>query len=385
MSGPALAAILCTALTLAPVPDRAPQGAPLMTRPLPGGCTDGPLACYNALVDAYMAGNDDRSVGLLLEWDWTDVVPLLEWDPRAIGERKTCDTWYDRHHPWDARRYAAAVMLHTDAAFRLSYQMTTAEAARHLDLATRHIARGLALRREGVREIGQRWFVAVARCLRDRPAVPAAASLLKLGRERLPMDPAVLVESGILAESIAAYLLDSGELFVGRNRGPGDLDSGRAFELRQGQLNEAATWLRQAVDVDPSNDAARLHLGRVLFLRMEDEESLRVLREVAETSKVEANAYLASLFSAAVHHRAGRLDEAARSYSAAVARWPAAPAAYLGLSEALQGMRKGDESREILGTLLALRSPDDPFWLYLFDQPGVADRRLGELRSEVRR
>jgi len=83
-------------------------------------------ACYNRLVEAYASGNVEGSVGL-----------LRQWDPRVYPDvAKACDKGLDKNDPWDARRYAAAVMMHTDAAFQISRQAAGQTSFLHLDVAT---------------------------------------------------------------------------------------------------------------------------------------------------------------------------------------------------------------------------------------------------------
>jgi tetratricopeptide (TPR) repeat protein len=365
--------VLCGALS----PALAPQTGLRPQAPLPGGCVAGPVACYNRLVEAYASGNVEGSVGL-----------LRQWDPRVYPDvAKACDKGLDKNDPWDARRYAAAVMMHTDAAFQISRQAAGQTSFLHLDVATQHLARGRAFKRAGVQEWARRWYVAVARCLRDRNAPYQAQKLLQLGRERLPQDAVVLAESGSLDELIATfYAIDVNRPLVHRDWGT-DISGfipRRVFEARTGNLNTALKWLRQSLSLDAENEETRLHLGRVLAVRFEEEEALRVLGEVAD-SKVDANAYLARLFMAGVLQRLGRLDEAAESYRAAIARWPRAHAPYVGLSEVVQRAGKGDESRQVLARLLAIDQPDDPYWRYQFDDTDVSDRQLDAMRDEVRR
>jgi tetratricopeptide (TPR) repeat protein len=343
---------------------------------LPGRCLDGTLACYNRLVQAYIAGDVEGSVAL-----------LRQWDRRIYPEAaKACDTGLDKDDPWDLRRYAAAALMHTDVAFQISRQAATAEAFLHLDVATQHLARGRALKRAGVAEWGGRWSLVVARCLRDRNAPYQAQHFLKLGRERMPRDPVILAESGYLEESLATYYaIDINRPLVYRSWGTDTAGfvPRRVFEVRTGNLNDAAKWLRQSLTIDDS-ESTRLHLGRVLSVRFEEEEALALLGEVAR-SKEDATAYLAHLFAAGALQRLGRLDEAGVAYREAIRKWPAAPAAYYGLSEVLQRTGKGEEARQLLVQVLAIDQPDDPFWRYQFDDSGEADERLDALRSEVRR
>ena len=152
------------------------------------------------------------------------------------------------------------------------------------------------------------------------------------------------------------------------------------------RLNDAAKWLREAVDRDGTMLIARLHLGRVETLRSREKDGLVHLERVFNGATDDDTAYLAALFSGAAHERLRRPDAAAASYRQAIARFPAGQAAYLALSEILQSSGKTDESRAVLQSLLDGTAGliREPWWWYLVDQPGLAEERLAELRREVR-
>jgi predicted Zn-dependent protease len=153
------------------------------------------------------------------------------------------------------------------------------------------------------------------------------------------------------------------------------------------QLDRAAGWLRSAITLQPDDSNLRLHLGRVLALTQEDAEALSILQQVAASPAPDDTACLALLFVAAIHERAGRLDEATTAYRGAVTRYPRGHAAYIGLSEVLQRTGHGVESREVLQRLVTESAgpTDDPWWWYRFEKPGLAESRLAALREEVRR
>ena len=152
-------------------------------------------------------------------------------------------------------------------------------------------------------------------------------------------------------------------------------------------LNDAAGWLREAVERDASLLPPRLHLGRVETLRGNENGRAGPPRARGRLHDHPAAAYLAALFSGAAHERLRRPDAAEASYRQAIERFPAGQAAYVALSEVLQRSGKIGESRAVLRTLLDAKpgSAGEPLWWYLADSPGVADERLASLRREVRR
>jgi tetratricopeptide (TPR) repeat protein len=282
--------------------------------------------------------------------------------------------------PWAQQgELRAASMLHTDAALR---NVEHGDRRRHLNVA------GRMLHASGVRDdpFVPRWYYAVSRALRERVAFSVAQDLLERGRAQVPGNPTILYESANVAETLSrGYSLGVTERVSGiRSIDP---DTGHNLQRRARLLNDAARWLREALERDESMLIARLHLGRVETLRSREKDGLVHLERVFSATTDEATGYLAALFTAAAHERMGRLDAAQASYRQAIARFPAGQAAYVALSELLQRAGQVDESRAMLNTLLAGRteSTREPWWWYLADPPGVADERLDALRREVRR
>jgi predicted negative regulator of RcsB-dependent stress response len=149
----------------------------------------------------------------------------------------------------------------------------------------------------------------------------------------------------------------------------------------------AVGWLRRAAALAPEEDLVRLHLGRVQAIRHDDDEALRVLEAVRTRTRDEAIAYLAGIFIAGLRVRQGRLDDAVAAYRDAIAQYPHGQAAYVGLSELLQRTGKGDESRELLQTLLGegRAATREPLSWYLADPPQIVEERFAVLRGAVQR
>ena len=122
-------------------------------------------------------------------------------------------------------------------------------------------------------------------------------------------------------------------------------------------------------------------------LRFEDAEALSTLGTVLERTPSNDMAYLAAIFTGAVHDRGNRLEEAAAAYRAAVERIQGAHAARVGLAEVLRRSGQLDEARGLLLALVTERSDkaQEPLWWYILEPPGLADARLAALRAEVRR
>ena len=336
---------------------------------------------YHALIDTYHQG-DDRSVIELIEWDrkrLTEVVGSVQKSAR----------------PWDEARFTTAAMLHTDAAIKV-LGPDEPLAALHLQLASRLLISG----GPDLHPFARRWYLTVARILRERARLPLAETLLERGRQHLPGDPVMLYESGVLQELVATY-----SAFVTETKAPAqplanysaqyapnsDNTSTRSpnrslIEWRR-SIDNAARWLGDALKADPSSELAQLHFGRVQVLRDNDREASTLLEKLAASSANVDIAYLATMFLGAMHDRRGRHVDAEWMYRQAVARLPAAQSAYIALSEVLQKRGRGDESREVLTTMLqqSADSRTEPWWWYLVDPIDHVQKRTESLRASVRK
>jgi tetratricopeptide (TPR) repeat protein len=289
--------------------------------------------------------------------------------------------------PWERGRYAAAALLHTEAALGLLARKDASGVSFHLDTASRLFVRG----GPDLRSVASRWYVAVVRVLRDRTWVKHAEQLLELGRRRLPADPPMLCESGTLAEWLAtdptlgpsaARQLRINAAGPGRPLSRGaftDLERRRASDLRR-----AAGWLTDALEHGSSDAMCRLHLGRVWSLQGEYEHSDPLLLELRDHGD-DAVAYLASAFLGASAERRDQLDQAASHYRSAIARFPRGHAAYFGLSGVLQKSGRISEARGVLDDVVDAEENNrrEPWWWYFVEPERLADRRLQELRNEV--
>jgi tetratricopeptide (TPR) repeat protein len=338
------------------------------------------LKRYHGVVNAYREGKDDS------------VTEILAWDPQRLTKIvAAAQTPLDMFRPWDEPRVKAAVMLHTDAAIQVLRDEV--RLGFHLSLA----GRLLQMAGRDLHPVARAWYIAVARLLRDRSMLFVAEGLLERGRKLLPGDHVIAYESGVVQEQIATYAAFITEIVrdIPPVRGPTGLQVvgepprlavNRQLADRTRALEQAAAWLGESAQADSSNELARLHLGRVQVLRGKDEEGSKLLTPLAASAADKDISYLAAMFLGAMHHRRGRLDQAEQMYREAILKVAAAQSAYLALSEILQKLGRGDESRAVL--LGVLRTPaasrEEPWWWYLAEPVGDAHRRLDALRASAR-
>ena len=243
------------------------------------------------------------------------------------------------------------------------------------------------------------WYLTAARLLRDRARLLVAEGLLAIGRRHLPGDAVVLYESAVTQESIAshsAFVIEtvvSTRPFASSAQDVRNLDktpvtgSDRKFTAWRAAMDNAARWLAEALQADPSSELAQLHLGRVQLLRGKYDEASALLQRLADTSAETDVAYLAMMFLGAQHQRRGRHDDAEQLYRRAMVRHLTAQSAYIGLSEILQKRGRGKESREVLAAMLRIpaQSRTEPWWWYLVEPIEHVQRRANTLRKSVRK
>ena len=331
------------------------------------------LKRYQTLIVRFREGHDDV------------VTDLLQWKPdRLSAAIALINTLFDSIRPWPADFLRSATVLHTDAAIRLLDEKLIDAAFFHFGIAFDFLQRG----GPALRAFASRWVFAVSRSIRSRGRILDAEKFLEIGRSVVPNDTVVLYESGLLQEMFAAEWPSAAPDIATRTaeqvarRDPLD----EVLTNRPVRLDKAERWLRASVQSDGSNVMARLHLGRVQMMRRANDEALEMLRGVAESTADRATAYLAAMFTGALHEREGRLSEAALAYEQAIGRFAEGHSAYLALSGVLQRAGRGDESRAVLVKLLT-ENPDkrrEPWSWYFIEPAEITRERLESVRREGR-
>jgi tetratricopeptide (TPR) repeat protein len=142
-----------------------------------------------------------------------------------------------------------------------------------------------------------------------------------------------------------------------------------------GDLKEGERLYRQALVISPDLVEARVRLGRVLALR-KDEESMEIFEQIGD--RIEAPyQYLARLFEGELFEHAGKLSDAERQYSAAVAIMPESQSAFMALAHVrhAQGAR-AQAAQDVRVTTGAKDVPDTAI-----RGSGTRAERRGERRS----
>ena len=195
---------------------------------------------YHAMLAAYAEGDAAGRIEAVLRLsqqrlarDWTGLTRALYFiNTRGI----------DPYAPWDARRYALAVMLHTDAALQAAGDTYGDEAFVAVPGGGGPAATGRQVCPRSIQVPGaamvRRAFPLFARS--HGPAVRRKRSLNSDGHVSRH-DPAILGESGMLAESIATiYALSQMDTRTSWASSDDRLFLRRVTDRRQAWLNDAA-------------------------------------------------------------------------------------------------------------------------------------------------
>jgi tetratricopeptide (TPR) repeat protein len=152
----------------------------------------------------------------------------------------------------------------------------------------------------------------------------------------------------------------------------------------------AETLLKRALVARPDFVDARLRLGRVLLEQRQLEASLPQFDQVIADSRDAVLTYYAHLFAGDALLALNRPAESRASYERALAIYPYAQAAHLGLGAALRaaGDRPGAVKAVMATITLPIKTRDgleDPWWEYYEGDAANVERLLEGLRTPFKR
>jgi len=329
---------------------------------------------YEAVVRRYASGDREGAVAEMSGWPDSRVrgeVPIFNREWQGSGGDAT------KHGVWRQISVRAALMLHSDCAQRARRD---GKPPRPHESAAWSIAQTLK-DDPAHRTFARRWYEAMAGLAAGENRWGAALDWGERGLRDFPDSVDMLLVLGAIEESIGAQATPGVTEEALLDASARDMRS----RLRE-RLEKARGALRSAVAADPSRAEARLHLGRVAWRLGDAGEARSALEDVLARSPEAATAFLAHLFLGRLDEDAGRLDEAARSYEAALAIDPRCQSARLALSHVR--LRLGDTAaaRAEVETALTAgghRLKDDAFWLYPWGPSVGVEDRLKALRREA--
>jgi len=294
---------------------------------------------------------------------------------------------------WDERGTwaKAALMLHTDAAEM--FLDNARSPAEQLLAATR--AAAFLDQHSELKPYLSRWYLALASAAHARAWWDDARNWAERGLKAFDQDVelrlVVATVEEVRASLTAAPLPEAAYDEPGAARQA--LQAAPSGESRQ-HLIRARKALLAARTLQPQRTDVRLRLGRIQARLGERAEARELFQEVLAAAPAPEK-YLAHVFLAQLEDAEGRLEDAAREYSAAVELVPRSQPAHLGRSNVL--LRLGDfeaarrDAEVALAPAAANAAPTsaaapgelDPFWLYPWGDSMSYKNLLAVLRSEV--
>ncbi len=203
------------------------------------------------------------------------------------------------------------------------------------------------------------WYHATAAYMFEQGLYADAALHLQRAVVMFPADPRILFDRGCYAE-IAGMPMQQVLRSDPNGRGIGGIPDEAATN------SDAMQWFRRALEGDSGFVEARVRLARLLGIAGEHEQALaEVQRALASAPKGEV-AFYAHLFGGRAALALGRLDEARRHFTEAIALFPEAQSALLGQSQVALF------ASDLPGAVSPIKSlqtrskdvPNDPWWAY---------------------
>lgn len=369
---------------------------------------------YESVIRRYQSGDREGAIADMSLWPerrLRDEMTAL----RALGqEARACHrcTAADR---WEKTPVRAALMLHSDCAqgARRDGSPQRLQGSVAVDVASlmkddpsqRAFARRLQesaaaeialLMKDDPshRAFARRWYEAMASLAQAETRWAEALAWAERGLREFPDSIEMLLVQASIEETQGSIEETQGATAAVRERNETLVDPNarrsRAELLHRRQVRQqyetAARSLRSAVAADPSRPEARLRLGRVAWRLGETAEARSALLDVLGRQPDASTAFLAHLFLGRLDEDAGRLDDAAASYEAALAVDPRSQSARLALSHVR--LRRGDaagaraEVEKTVGSA-GRRSQPDALWLYPWGPSVGVEDRLEALRLEA--
>jgi len=219
------------------------------------------------------------------------------------------------------------------------------------------------------------WYHAVASFFFANRLYGDATDHFVHSSEVLPDDARVLFDRGCYAEILG---LPAHQVFLSDWKPGMPRPNVPPLEKTNG---EAERLFRRALDIDPYYVEARVHLARLLGVRGAHDEAAAELKVAFDARPAGVVSFYAHLFAARESQTRGALGEAAAHYREALALYPNAQSALLGLSQVtlVSGdVRRALTSLERLGTRSAVGDAD-PWW----DYAHASGRDVNELVQQL--
>lgn len=336
---------------------------------------------YSKLVSRYRSGDPAGAISALGGWDEArlecDLKPLQD----AARKAAKCIRCPEKV-VFDRFSLRAALLLHADREAQEKLRPPVSEQAPpscdtgpHARVVER-LADLLPLVDRQAADFLRRFYLGLARHAHWSHCLSTAELWARAGLKRFPRDGPLMLTLGIAAENDAFH-----------ERAPTSRSQGMSGKQRA-LWEDAQRTFEAALAADPQLHEARLRLGRVLW-RLGKTEAARVCFEMVLSKDPEPSlVYLAHLFLGRLHQDQGRLADAEKEYSAALAMRSGSEPAAVAVSYVRQLLGNPEGARDALNRFLVYahrRTEMDPFIDYLMAHTGMGQRTLEQLRAESSR
>ena len=349
------------------------------------------LTAYLAVAAGYRSANSTAALQEIHQWTPPDITAAVS-DLQRREDRLRAVPISPDDIGFDI--VEAAVLMHAEAGLLALQQSSNAQAEVHLGASTTLFEwsrRAAARARERASRQSERssrsstpphgvkagaglheridrrdFYQALAATALAMGSPSTARPFAEAARRAAPLDPEVQLVVGCVAEGFA----EEKRL--------------RHLEPEVPRLREEADRaLRDALALDPTLQEARLRLGRLLLVRGRLTEAELPLEEVEASVGNDRQRYLARLFLGRLAEQRGRGGDATRRYAGALELWPDSQAARLALAHTLETEYGPRAAPPVVGATLSasrkLTRTADPWWLYPFGPPGLADAALARV------
>src|SRR5262249_49368544 len=244
-------------------------------------------------------------------------------------------------------------MLHSELILRGRVE-TKQNISRHVDIAE-SIVETLPHTADRFRE---RWYVFAASLFLARTLPDDASRIVGHGRHFFKQSASLIWLEGV-TEELRAHFVNSNAHDPAVIRVAGPTRTRILMSIPEARY-------REALKLDPGLLVARLHLGRVLFIKNELNAARVELTTVADTSTDDRLSYLAQLFLVALAEMEEDRDRARSHYERAMAIAPEHQTSYVALSYLEEMTGHSQRAQELMAQRLrsAEREADDPWWAY---------------------
>jgi tetratricopeptide (TPR) repeat protein len=351
--------------------------------------SDGLSPAYESAIRRYHSGDRAGAIADMNVWPerrLRDEMTAF----KALGRRAQACQGCPDADAWEQMPVRAALMLHSDCAQRARRD---GQSPRLQDSAAVEVA-SLMKDDPSHRAFVRRWYEAMASLAQSENRWDEALAWAQQGLREFPDSVEMLLVQASIEEMQGAIEKTRGAPGAVRERNDSLLDPdakrSRAERLHRRKVREhfenAQRALGEALAADASLPTLRLRLGRVAWRLGETAEARSAFLDVLARKPDAATAFLAHLFLGRLDEDAGRLDDAAASYEAALTLDPRSQSARLALSHVR--LQRGDATGARAEVEKAVgeggrRPQPDAFWLYPWG-PSVGVRgRLEALRQEA--